>query len=150
MSLVTDVVDTAVTASPIGAIFTSIKLYATLLIIGAIIAAVFGIRWYLHSEQTKIDTLTEQVTAQQIAITQASAAQALMTSDLAKMKILTDGYNKQIAAIQMNSNKVSTAFNSTQYQNLVKSKPSDAESQINTNINQLFQDVNDASRKPAQ
>jgi hypothetical protein len=50
----------------------------------------------------------------------------------------------------MNSNKVSTKFNSTDYQNLVKTAPTKAESQINTDINQLFQDVNDASRKPAQ
>jgi uncharacterized membrane protein (DUF106 family) len=150
MDVAADAVDVALKATPVGALFSSVKLYLTIFIIGAIVAAVFGIHWYLGYEQAKIDTLTKQVEAQQIAITQANAVQALMTSDLAQLKILTDGYNKQIADIRMNSNKVSTAFNSTQYQNLVKTKPSDAESQINTNVNQLFQDVNDASRKVTQ
>lgn len=150
MGAVTEAVDVAVKASPIGAFFTSIKLYVTLFVIGAIVAAVFGIHWYLGYEQSKIDALTKQVEAQQIAITQAQQAQTLMKSDLATLKVLTDSYNKQIADIRMNSNKVSTKFNSTDYQNLVKTKPTQAESQINTDVNQLFQDVNDASRKPAQ
>lgn len=150
MGAVTDAVEVAAKASPIGAVFTSIKLYVTLFVIGAIVAAVFGIHWYLGYEQKKIDTLTKQIEAQQLALTQQQQAQKLMQSDLASLKLLTDGYNKEIAAIRMNSNKVSTTFNSTQYQNLVKAKPTQAESQINTDINQLFQDVNDASRKPAQ
>jgi hypothetical protein len=147
MSVTTEAVEVAAKATPIGAIFTSAKLYLTLFFLGAIVAGFFGVRWYLSYEQNKIDTLTKQIEAQQIAINQANAAQALMKSDLANLKILTDSYNKQIAEIRMNSNKVSTTFNSQQYQNLVKSKPTEAESQINTNINQLFQDVNDASRQ---
>jgi hypothetical protein len=150
MGVVEDAVDVAVKATPVGAIYTSAKLYITIFILGIIVAAGFGIHWYLGYEQQKIDTLTKQIEAQQIAITQANAVQALMKSDLASLKILTDSYNKQIAAIRMNSNKVSTQFNSTQYQNLVKTKPTEAESQINTNINQLFQDVNDASRKTTE
>jgi hypothetical protein len=140
----------AVTASPIGAIFTSIKLYITLFVIGAIVAGFFGIRWYISSEQTKIDNLTKQVATTQIAITQDEQAQALMQSDLAAMKILTDGYSKKIAAIQTSANKVSTTFNSQQFQAMVKAQPTQAQSEINTNINQLFQDVNNASRAPAQ
>jgi uncharacterized membrane protein (DUF106 family) len=150
VSDVTDVAGVAVTASPIGAIFTSIKLYITLFVIGAIVAGFFGIRWYISSEQTKIDNLTKQVATTQIAITQDEQAQALMQSDLAAMKILTDGYSKKIAAIQTSANKVSTTFNSQQFQAMVKAQPTQAQSEINTNINQLFQDVNNASRAPAQ
>jgi DNA-binding protein H-NS len=149
MSVVSDVADVAevaTTASPIGAIFTSIKLYVTLFVIGAIVAGFFGIRWYISSEQTKIDTLTKAVATQQVAITQDEQAQALMQTDLAAMKVLTDSYSKKIAAIQTTANKVSTTFNSTQFQAMVKTQPSQAQSEINTNINQLFQDVNDASR----
>jgi hypothetical protein len=73
-----------------------------------------------------------------------------MQSDLAAMKILTDGYSKKIAAIQTSANKVSTTFNSQQFQAMVKAQPTQAQSEINTNINQLFQDVNNASRAPAQ
>jgi hypothetical protein len=54
VSDVTDVAGVAVTASPIGAIFTSIKLYITLFVIGAIVAGFFGIRWYISSEQRLI------------------------------------------------------------------------------------------------
>jgi hypothetical protein len=146
VSDVADVASVATTASPIGAIFTSIKLYAIIFVIGALVAGFFGIRWYISNEQAKIDTLTKQVATQQIAITQDEQAQALMKSDLAGLKVLTDGFNTKIAQIQLNANQVSTKFNSTQYQSLVKTQPAQAQSQINTDINQLFQDVNNASR----
>jgi uncharacterized membrane protein (DUF106 family) len=141
VSDVADVASVATTASPIGAIFTSIKLYAIIFVIGALVAGFFGIRWYISNEQAKIDTLTKQVATQQD-----EQAQALMKSDLAGLKVLTDGFNTKIAQIQLNANQVSTKFNSTQYQSLVKTQPAQAQSQINTDINQLFQDVNNASR----
>jgi hypothetical protein len=149
MSIVSDVADVAsvaTTASPIGAIFSSIKLYIALFVVGAAVAGYFGIKIYITDEQKKIDTLTQQVATQQIAITQEQQAQSLMQSDLAAQKVLTDGYSKKIAAIQTNANKTSTTFNSTQFQAMVKTQPSQAQSELNTNINQLFQDVNDASR----
>jgi hypothetical protein len=149
MSIVSDVADVAsvaTTASPIGAIFSSIKLYIALFVVGAAVAGYFGIKIYITDEQKKIDTLTQQVATQQIAITQEQQAQSLMQRDLAAQKVLTDGYSKKIAAIQTNANKTSTTFNSTQFQAMVKTQPSQAQSELNTNINQLFQDVNDASR----
>jgi hypothetical protein len=149
MSIVSDVADVAsvaTTASPIGAIFSSIKLYIALFVVGAAVAGYFGIKIYITDEQKKIDTLTQQVATQQIAITQEQQAQSLMQSDLAAQKVLTDGYSKKIAAIQTNANKTSTTFNSTQFQAMVKTQPSQAQSELNTNINQLFQDVNDVSR----
>jgi hypothetical protein len=147
---VSDAASVAMKANPITGIFTNIKLYLTIFVIGVSVAGFFGVRWYLGHEQAKIDALNQKLAAQQIAITQQAQAQALMQSDLAQLKLLTDDYNKQIAQIRMNSNHVTTMFNSQQYQNLVKSQPTQAESQINTDVNQLFQDVNDASRKPAQ
>lgn len=147
MGVVTDAVEVAEKASPIGAFFTSIKLYVTLFVIGAIAAAAFGIHWYIGEEEKKIDALSKQVAAQQVALSQDEQTLKITQNDLAQLKVLTDGYNQKIANIQMTSNKVSQSFNSQQYQSLVKTAPSQAESQINTNINQLFQDVNNASRE---
>lgn len=145
---VASVATTAVSASPIGAIFTSAKLYITLIIIGAVVASGIGLKLYIDNQNSKITALTKQVADQQIAITQDQQAIKLTQQDLAGLKILTDGFNKEIANIQMNSNKVSTDFNSTKYQNTVKTNPSQAASQISTEINSLFGDINTASRVP--
>jgi hypothetical protein len=144
---VTGAAGVAADANPITAILSNAKLIMIVLLIGAAVAAFFGIRWYISNEQAKIDALTKQVATQQIAITQDEQTIKQTQSDLAGLKVLTDGFNKQIANIQLNANKVSTTFNSQQYQALVKTQPAQAESQINTDVNQLFQDVNNASRE---
>jgi hypothetical protein len=142
------VASTAVSASPIGAIFTSAKLYIILFIIGAVVAAGIGLKLYIDNQNSKITALTKQVADQQVAITQDEQAIQLTQQDVAGLKVLTDGFNKQIATIQMNSNKVSTEFNSTTFQSTVKSNPTQAASQISTDINSLFDDVNTDSRAP--
>jgi biopolymer transport protein ExbB/TolQ len=147
MGLVTDAVETvATTANPVGAFFTSVKLYIGLAIVGILVAGFFGAKWYITSENAKITDLTKQVASQQVAIQQQALTLQQTQKDLAGIKTLTDSYNQQINQIKLNATKQTQQFNSQQYQNLVKTKPSDAETQFNTNLNQLFQDVNNVSR----
>lgn len=145
---VATVAETAVTASPIGAIFTSAKLYLIIFVVGAVIAAGVGLKLYIDNQNSKITALTQQVATQQVAITQDQQAIQVTQNDISGLKTLTDGFSKKIATIQMNSNKVSTTFNSTQYQSTVKTNPTQAASQISTDINSLFTDINNASLAP--
>lgn len=151
MSIESDVVSAATSvaadSNPVTAIFSNAKLIIIVAVIGAAVAAFFGIKMYIADQNAKIDTLTKQVAIQQVALTQDEQTIKITQSDLAQLKVMQDAYSKKIANIQVNANKVSTQFNSQQYQTLVKSAPTQAESQINTSINQLFQDVNDASRQ---
>ncbi|WP_175835913.1 hypothetical protein [Burkholderia multivorans] len=129
-------------------IFTGTKIYLYLIGAAIFIAGAIGLKLYIDHENSQIANLTKQVAMQQVAINQDQQAIELTQKDLAGLKLLTDGFNKQIATIQANANRVTTTFNSKAYQSTVKSNPTQAASQISTEVNSLFSDVNNASRAP--